>query len=87
MNPKELTELVQTMKALGVVHLKTAECDIELAPKALEPPPKELTPEEEGHIKNKMGNLNSLLQLNDQDLIDRLFPTAIPADTDEGLSS
>lgn len=77
MKPKDIEEIVQTMKKLGVLHMKTQDLDITLAESALTLEPR-VTPEEEQKARQKMEELKSLFQMSDGELLDRLFPTQKP---------
>jgi len=82
MTPKELKQIVKTMRSLGVTHLKTesgqeitlsADAPIKAA-KSVAPVPVEISPEEEKEIKHRLEELTSVMKLDDASLLDRLFP-------------
>lgn len=76
------------MKATGVTHLKTKGIEISLASSAKRPPAKKpkkkklspkqpeqkLSPEAEIEIKHKIEEFRSVMSLDDESLIDHLFP-------------
>lgn len=87
MTPRELTKLVKTMKALGVTSLKTKGVDISFGKQEnpIEPAPVKnvlpitasdspLAAEEENKIRVKIEEMQSIMQIGDADLVDRLFP-------------
>lgn len=82
MNPAEIEQIVQTMRRLGVLHMKTADLDITLSESALTLEPR-TAPEEEQRARQKIDELKSLFQMSDSELLDRLFPTEKPANEGE----
>lgn len=83
MNPAEIGDMVQTMKKLGVLHLKTADVDITIAESALTLEVPKVDPEVEAKARAKLDEIKSLFQMNDSQLLDHLFPSVQPASGEE----
>lgn len=77
MSPDEIKTLIKTLRECGVTHYKTAEIELDLgpAPIALEVIDKPSEPSQE--IKHKVEELTSLLKLDDNSLVNRLFPDTV----------
>lgn len=70
MTPVEIMALVETLRNCGVTHYKNGDVELELGPapikQDLEPANKE--------IIHKVVEMTSLLKLDDNSLVDRLWP-------------
>lgn len=89
MTPKELKSLVKTMRSLGVTHFKDAAIELNLTPEA---PVKaqrhqKVSTEEEKEIKHKIEAMTSIMQLDDKELLDRLFPDTMEYPDDDQVEN
>jgi hypothetical protein len=73
MSPKDLKKLIKTMRANGITHYKTSELELSLGPEPLIKA-KQLSEKEEQEIKHKLEEMTSIMQLDDENLLKRLFP-------------
>ena len=64
--------LVKQMRKLGITHYKEGEVELNLAPEA--PKPRKLTKDEEKTIKDTTLAMKSVMALDNETLLDRLFP-------------
>lgn len=84
MTSKQLRSLAKTMRELGITHLKTADIELSFTSPAAEaslpkqkasiPVEQPLSPEEDAEIRHKIEEVRSVMQLGDEDLVERLFP-------------
>lgn len=89
MNPNKAEKLFIIMKKYGVTHLKTLELEINMGGGPALPsdelivpevkrdekiPPPQAAPPVEIKIPHHMNEVASLLKLNDNDLVEKLFP-------------
>jgi hypothetical protein len=84
MTPKELKALAQTMRELGITHLKTADVELNLAhvevkpeldkPKSKRGRPKKLPTEQDEKIQHTIESVKATLALGDEEIMDRMFP-------------
>lgn len=86
MNAKELKAIAFTMRSFGVTHLKTNEYELTVSLEQLDhkaskrqynrkPVPVDApAPEDDDIIQHKIEQLTSVMKLNDNDLVDALFP-------------
>jgi hypothetical protein len=89
MNPSKAEKLFELMKRHGVEHFKTMELEIrmhssqiampEISPKPSIPdskpaPPLQAIPPNEMKIPHHVNEVANLLKLNDEQLVDKLFP-------------
>lgn len=75
MEIKKLKKLVKSLRALGLTYYKDAEVELELG-KQPEPRQrlKHAEPKPSAEIKHKVEDLTSIMALDDNSLVDRLFP-------------
>lgn len=89
MNPSKAEKLFELMKRHGVEHFKTMEVEIRMSssqstapvitpkievPESKPVPPLQAIPPNEVKIPHHLNEVASLLKLNDEQLVDKLFP-------------
>jgi hypothetical protein len=75
MNAQELKSLIRTLRAAGVTRYKTPELELDLSPlETVRRRHRSTQPDESEEIEHKVQEMSSLMKLDDNQLLDRLFP-------------
>lgn len=80
MKPEEVVALIAAAKAQGVSRLKMGDFEVEFNNAPMVAQPAAILLEEETEIKHKVEQLKSVMQLDDAELIERMFPLPNPED-------
>lgn len=84
MTTEDILNLLKAAKAQGVSRLKVGDFEVQFNSDALTPQPQAVAPDLDPEIKHKVEELKSVMQLDDAELINRMFP--IPKEEDEGAA-
>ena len=77
MNSAEMKALVKQMRKLGITHYKEGEVELNIAPEVQKPKVRKPTKDEAKIIKDTTLAMKSVMALDNEALLDRLFPVGI----------